>query len=655
VRQVDVVSFFRESAGTSEEDWSYLLPKMKGIHRGMSIELPEDVHNVVHETQAYSHEKRAKALLDHIQQSGSGGLGKHWSSDEKTATKFATGNHQPGRTKVVIHAHTPDLKHIENDPDKLVEHGIFRHDNGMVGEREVPLKEGAPVHVHSVTWYGPRNKKTKVELHSFDGHHTASRLDAVSFFKQADEDYKLQHHAPGPGYGHALHQLGEPGNVYPTDVHEHHDWYDSRDDPHTLRAMTQARGKPDHQVTVYRAVPHGVKSINKGDWVSLSPSYARDHGRQNDAKDDWPTLKAKVPAKHLFGEGSLQEWGYHGPTVEQAQVHYRGGSNGRMAAATTIHYLHNTEKSPNAGSRFGQDIEPHGRYLVEAGPNAKPDERWEKGSVTFQNPKHIPFGGGYQEESNWKHQLSKEHGGKKGRELSQAVRDAGHDGIITHDDYGTSEIVDLTHLKPRTATQEPKAPVEFRTEGVQETKKPTSPVEDSVGNITRNYKFADGQSWDEVKANYDTSHPAHREMHEDVRRNGIREPIVVDYNQDPPEVVDGHTRLMHAEALGMDKVPVRHNTFADHHYYGTQADYEPPGKTAFYHGTAVEGVLSIEPAPGGYAYATTDLEAARAHALRAAEASGKSPVVYEVTPRGAVEQHGAEAWTQASWKVTGDI
>jgi 2'-5' RNA ligase len=562
--KIDVVSFFRESAGPPEHDWGHTLSKTKSIHRGMSIELPEDVHNIVHDSQQYSHEKRAKALLDHIQQGESGGLGKHWSVDEKVASNFAHGTHQAGRTKVVIHAHTPDVEHVETDRDKLAEHGIYRHDAWLGGaEKEIPLKDGAPVHVHSVTWYGPRNKKTKVELYSHDGHHTASRLDLVAFFRLAGEGEPLDnsgkmyyrfHHRDAPfGSEHAQSQGGvdapQEGFSSFSNPHDLH---------HYLKKMDWLDPESAHEVDFDKRDVIGFRGKEVGKGIDGEPLVVP-HSDKPDVKMDYPTFHQRLkvtPGKPTWDfdqakRGSLDAVSFFKQADENYQLQYhRGGSNGRMAtvqdgftfrhdasptggihalyahhpdggsrgdvsdyaghiawsgkdgevalvnvhpkfqrrglgtelwnrakevepnlhhspeefqtdegkawagktaSATTIYYLHNTEKSPDAGSRFGQDVEPHGRYLVEAGPNAKSDERWEKGSVTFQNPKHIPFGGGYQEDSNWKHQLSKEHGGKRGSELSQAVRDAGHDGIITHDDYGTSEIVDLTHLKPRSA------------------------------------------------------------------------------------------------------------------------------------------------------------------------------------------------------------
>jgi hypothetical protein len=114
----------------------------------------------------------------------------------------------------------------------------------------------------------------------------------------------------------------------------------------------------------------------------------------------------------------------------------------------TVPYIHNREKAPTIGALYGQDVEPGGRYISfrEAG-GTYDAARYDQGDVTFTSPLVMPFGGGYSDPDNWKHVLSAQYGGKTGKALSQAVRAAGHDAIITHDKYGFSEIVDLTMIR----------------------------------------------------------------------------------------------------------------------------------------------------------------------------------------------------------------
>lgn len=96
-------------------------------------------------------------------------------------------------------------------------------------------------------------------------------------------------------------------------------------------------------------------------------------------------------------------------------------------------------------------------------------------------------------------------------------------------------------------------------------------MKESLHKILNTFAFADAPSWQEVKDNYHLDRLASHPDREDIRQHGIREPIAVDYGQSPPQVVDGHTRLIHAEALGLTHVPVKNTTFAEHHYYGSLA------------------------------------------------------------------------------------
>lgn len=103
-----------------------------------------------------------------------------------------------------------------------------------------------------------------------------------------------------------------------------------------------------------------------------------------------------------------------------------------------------------ADQYFGQDIEPSGRYMVEQPEGVPTPSGWQSGSVHFEKPLHIEHGSeGYADASSWKQRLSAHYGGKKGKALSQALRNDGYDAIVTSDKYGTSEVVDLTGFSPK--------------------------------------------------------------------------------------------------------------------------------------------------------------------------------------------------------------
>jgi len=122
-------------------------------------------------------------------------------------------------------------------------------------------------------------------------------------------DYRMQHQADSGGA-----QLHDPEEAYP-DIHQHPEYYHhgTKAYDESLRVLRSVKGKPDAQVSIYRAVPHGVKDINPGDWVSTSKTYATQHGMHaDDPKKDLPVITRKVPAKHLRTDGGndVNEWGY---------------------------------------------------------------------------------------------------------------------------------------------------------------------------------------------------------------------------------------------------------------------------------------------------------------------------------------------------------
>ena len=109
----------------------------------------------------------------------------------------------------------------------------------------------------------------------------------------------------------------------------------------------------------------------------------------------------------------------------------------------TFDFVRNTESAPQT-TGFGQDVEPSGRYLSKKETDVSEWPGWESGTVSFNSPLVLDFGGSYADDDNWKRVLSRRYDGKTGEELSDAIREDGYDAIVTEDKYGTSEIVDLT-------------------------------------------------------------------------------------------------------------------------------------------------------------------------------------------------------------------
>lgn len=80
---------------------------------------------------------------------------------------------------------------------------------------------------------------------------------------------------------------------------------------------------------------------------------------------------------------------------------------------------------------------------------------------------------------------------------------------------------------------------------------------ENVRHMLDNYRPYDFDTWDEVRDNNVWDHPKMRAFVDDIRRRGVLRPIPVDYEQDPPQVRNGHTRLLAAELAGVETVPTR--------------------------------------------------------------------------------------------------
>lgn len=178
------------------------------IHRGVSIwtaQYHPQVHQVIHD-EAIPARERAAHLMQHLgprlekDKWGGGGVGKHWSTSEKTAQGFATHyehsaehpwhefHQDPGVTRVVFHAAPPKASHMITSPRTKMQHDILPTTHG---EREVPLRNRAPVTVTGVSWSVnakdapwtrhdfPQPIRVKASAPAYDGpyyHGTAARL-----------------------------------------------------------------------------------------------------------------------------------------------------------------------------------------------------------------------------------------------------------------------------------------------------------------------------------------------------------------------------------------------------------------------------------------------------------------------------------------------
>jgi hypothetical protein len=128
--------------------------------------------------------------------------------------------------------------------------------------------------------------------------------------------YQGSHKAPNAAvYGGTLDDLSKimPADVYSSKGINLYGLGDPKVDAEWFKAAYQAKNNPDKLITIYRAVPKGVKDINNGDWVTTSQIYAKMHG-ENTLNGDYEILSNQVPAKTLSSEGYPYEFGYNAPT-----------------------------------------------------------------------------------------------------------------------------------------------------------------------------------------------------------------------------------------------------------------------------------------------------------------------------------------------------
>jgi 2'-5' RNA ligase/ADP-ribose pyrophosphatase YjhB (NUDIX family) len=182
-----------EEHNSTYTDWGAHLPFEGGMHRGLTVRLPEGVHSLVHDESAPV-AARASALRGHLGENGHHGV--HWTDHLPIARAWGSGEgamfgtvdpDDPAHTHVVLHAASPREEDIEDDPARLAERSMwgFDHDNS---EREIPLREGAPVRLTGLSW--KRGGLDQWTRHDFDApsSHLAARTPGGHFLREPDEN-----------------------------------------------------------------------------------------------------------------------------------------------------------------------------------------------------------------------------------------------------------------------------------------------------------------------------------------------------------------------------------------------------------------------------------------------------------------------------------
>lgn len=104
------------------------------------------------------------------------------------------------------------------------------------------------------------------------------------------------------------------------------------------------------------------------------------------------------------------------------------------------------KNTPYYGSTFGQNIEPAGEYMnMDEAKGKYKIDGYEYGTIQFKKPlvlEHINTS-----DTGWKKTVSDMYNGLTGKKLTKALIKDGYDAIVTYDEYGYSEIVNLNGKK----------------------------------------------------------------------------------------------------------------------------------------------------------------------------------------------------------------
>jgi len=108
-----------------------------------------------------------------------------------------------------------------------------------------------------------------------------------------------------------------PDDIYSSNAIRYYGNPNNLADIESNEIIQKARGNPDMEVTIYRAVPNDadITSINEGDFVTLSKTYAEEHGAGGYGamgNEAGKILTKKVKVKDLVtGGNDLNEFGYY--------------------------------------------------------------------------------------------------------------------------------------------------------------------------------------------------------------------------------------------------------------------------------------------------------------------------------------------------------
>lgn len=169
-------------------------------------------------------------------------------------------------------------------------------------------------------------------------------------YKSAEEFVKAKTTRPDYGYGHSPNEDGvrafnltekvDGEQMIPEDMYQQ--WYGSRGTPEDMQSISvlkSIKGKPEADVTIYRAAPNG--EFNYGDWVTLSKKYAEQHAEGNNFK----VFSQKVKAKDIrWAMDDVNEFGYFPENYKSQLTDIWNKANKKTTPASVLR-----EGQPNLG------------------------------------------------------------------------------------------------------------------------------------------------------------------------------------------------------------------------------------------------------------------------------------------------------------------
>lgn len=150
----------------------------------------------------------------------------------------------------------------------------------------------------------------------------------------SSDEFRMAHRAPSydeEGYDKSMIDVAKNKDDIRESLNEQFRMNRDRSRNESVIAIENALSAIDRgeepTVTIYRAAPKSLKEgkVRNGDWVTLSKSYAKQHG--NHALDgNYRIMKEEVPVENLYWDGNdMNEWGYD----DRSDYRYRDVKNNR--------------------------------------------------------------------------------------------------------------------------------------------------------------------------------------------------------------------------------------------------------------------------------------------------------------------------------------